>query len=215
MQTIKCVVVGDGDGGKTALIRHYAGEGFDGDPYYAYGSFMERTVTSLYKGTPISLVVQDTPGQEDYDRLRPLFYPDTDVLLVCFHFECNIFPRASFENVPEKWVPEITHYCPNTPFLLVGLKVDLKDDPGNIKQFAKRGERPITTEEGQALAAKLGAAKYMECSSKAHKGVDEVFNEAIQVALSCKLLNPALCMYLQSMGSCVNDICKAHTAKGG
>ena len=37
-------------------------------------------------------------GQEDYDRLRPLSYPQTDVFLVCF----SVVSPASFENVKEK-----------------------------------------------------------------------------------------------------------------
>lgn len=37
-------------------------------------------------------------GQEDYDRLRPLSYPQTDVFLVCF----SVVSPSSFENVKEK-----------------------------------------------------------------------------------------------------------------
>uniref|UniRef100_A0A915AJ89 Uncharacterized protein n=1 Tax=Parascaris univalens TaxID=6257 RepID=A0A915AJ89_PARUN len=44
----------------------------------------------------------DTAGQEDYDRLRPLSYPDTDVILMCF----SIDSPDSLENIPEKWTPE-------------------------------------------------------------------------------------------------------------
>ena len=69
--------------------------------------------------------LKNTAGQEEYDRLRPLTYPDTDIFLVCF----SLISRASFENVAIKWVPEITHhYCPKTPFLLVGLKADLIEE---------------------------------------------------------------------------------------
>ena len=50
----------------------------------------------------------DTAGQEDYDRLRPLSYPQTDVFLVCF----SVVKPDSFENVKEKWIPEIRHHCP-------------------------------------------------------------------------------------------------------
>jgi GTPase SAR1 family protein len=39
-----------------------------------------------------------TTGQEDYDRLRPLSYPQTDVFLVCF----SVVSPSSFENVKEK-----------------------------------------------------------------------------------------------------------------
>ena len=40
------------------------------------------------------------PGQEDYDRLRPLSYPQTDVFLVCF----SVINPLSYENVKEKVV---------------------------------------------------------------------------------------------------------------
>lgn len=43
-------------------------------------------------------------GQEDYDRLRPLSYPDTDVILMCF----SVDSPDSLENIPEKWTPEVS-----------------------------------------------------------------------------------------------------------
>jgi len=49
-------------------------------------------------GEPYTLGLFDTAGQEDYDRLRPLSYPQTDVFLVC----CSVVSPASFENVKEK-----------------------------------------------------------------------------------------------------------------
>lgn len=54
---------------------------------------------------PYTLGLFDTAGQEDYDRLRPLSYPQTDVFLVCF----SVTSPASFENVKEKWFPEASH----------------------------------------------------------------------------------------------------------
>ncbi len=45
----------------------------------------------------IELALWDTAGQEDYDRLRPLSYPDTDVILMCFAIDSP----DSLENIPE------------------------------------------------------------------------------------------------------------------
>jgi Ras family protein A len=59
----------------------------------------------------VELALWDTAGQEDYDRLRPLSYPDTDVILMCF----SIDSPDSLENIPEKWTPEVKHFCPNVP----------------------------------------------------------------------------------------------------
>jgi small GTP-binding protein len=52
----------------------------------------------MVDGRPISLGLWDTAGQEDYDRLRPLSYPQTDVFLICF----SIVSPPSFDNVKAK-----------------------------------------------------------------------------------------------------------------
>ena len=56
--------------------------------------------------------------QEDYDRLRPLSYPQTDIFLMCF----DISSRDSFENIVDKWIHELQHHMPHTPKLVVGCK---------------------------------------------------------------------------------------------
>lgn len=77
----------------------------------------------------VELALWDTAGQEDYDRLRPLSYPDTDVILMCF----SVDSPDSLENIPEKWTPEVKHFCPNVPIILVGNKKDLRNDPNTMR----------------------------------------------------------------------------------
>jgi len=55
-------------------------------------------------GKIVELALWDTAGQEEYDRLRPLSYPETDVILVCFAIDSH----ASLENVTDK-VPQTRH----------------------------------------------------------------------------------------------------------
>lgn len=81
----------------------------------------------------------DTAGQEEYDRFRPISYPDTDVFLICF----SIANPVSYKNVQEKWVPEIRHYCPNAPIVLVGTMSDLRSDKETLAQLAKTNLLPI------------------------------------------------------------------------
>lgn len=63
--------------------------------------------------------------QEDYDRLRPLSYPMTDVFLICF----SVVNPASFQNVREEWVPELQEYAPSVPYLLIGTQVSAPSSP--------------------------------------------------------------------------------------
>uniref|UniRef100_A0A2K6SA34 Ras homolog family member C n=1 Tax=Saimiri boliviensis boliviensis TaxID=39432 RepID=A0A2K6SA34_SAIBB len=81
----------------------------------------------------VELALWDTAGQDDYDRQRPLSYPDTDVILMCF----SINSPDSLENIPEKWTPEVKHFCPNVPIILVGNKKDLKQDEHTRRELAK------------------------------------------------------------------------------
>ena len=82
-----------------------------------------------------------------------------------------------------QWVPEITHHCPKTPFLLVGLEIELRDDPEIIEKLAKVKQEPVTVDEGEKLAHELRAVKYIECSYLTQKGLKNVFDEAILAAL--------------------------------
>ena len=128
---------------------------------------------------PIRLFLWDTPGQEDYDRLRPLSYPDTDVFLLCF----SVVSPTSFANVAEKWAPEIEHHCPGVPKILVGTKLELRDDEATIKELQKKRESPITEEQGKAMRKRIGAVAYMECSGLTQRGLKDVFDKALQIAL--------------------------------
>lgn len=126
----------------------------------------------------MELALWDTAGQEDYDRLRPLSYPDTDVILMCF----SIDSPDSLENIPEKWTPEVCalcpintqmfvpsqvrHFCPNVPIILIGNKRDLRNDPKTLHELSKAKQVPVKPEQGRAMAEQIGAYAYLECSAK-------------------------------------------------
>ena len=177
MQTIKCVVVGDGAVGKTCLLISYTTNEFPLE--YVPTVFDNYAVTVMIGEEPYTLGLVDTAGQEDYDRLRPLSYPSTDVFLVCFS---AVLP-ASFENVKEKWAPEIKHHCPKTPFLLVGTQIDLRDDAATLVKLAKNKQKPLSLEMGRRMAEEVNAVKYLECSALTQKGLKNVFDEAILQSL--------------------------------
>lgn len=166
---IKCVVVGDGTVGKTCMLISYTTDSFPGE--YVPTVFDNYSAPMVVDGISVSLGLWDTAGQEDYDRLRPLSYPQTDVFLICF----SVTSPSSFENVTSKWYPEIKHHCPDAPMILVGTKIDLREDRETLNGLAEQGLSPIKREQGQKLANKIRAVKYMECSALSQRGLKQVY----------------------------------------
>ncbi|XP_052598719.1 transforming protein RhoA-like [Peromyscus californicus insignis] len=92
----------------------------------------------------------------------------------------------SLENIPEKWTPEVKHFCPNVPIILVGNKKDLRNDEHTRRELAKMKQEPVKPEEGRDMANRIGAFGYMECSAKTKDGVREVFEMATRAALQAR-----------------------------
>ncbi|XP_022081985.1 ras-related C3 botulinum toxin substrate 3-like [Acanthaster planci] len=150
---LKVLFEGDGGVGKTCLCislyrgyfpRSYIPTNFDRWPF--------ETVIAGKTFNPV--LVDESAGGEDIDRLRPLSYPGTDLFLMCFSVEC----RSSFEHVESRWLPEIRHHMPTTPILLVATKIDLRGSP----QYSC-----VTFDEGFKLAQKHNWP-YIETSALLH-----------------------------------------------
>ncbi|OAQ68678.1 rho GTPase [Pochonia chlamydosporia 170] len=206
VQSLKCVVTGDGAVGKTCLLISYTTNAFpgeyiptvlvsppchppiDADTCRTHGiehlltlgpchlRFDNYSASVMVDGKPISLGLWDTAGQEDYDRLRPLSYPQTDVFLICF----SLVSPPSFDNVMAKWYPEIDHHAPNIPIILVGTKLDLKDDPKTKDELKKKKMQAVEYEQALACAREIKAYKYLECSALTQRNLKSVFDEAIR-----------------------------------
>ncbi|KAJ5070273.1 hypothetical protein M0811_11121 [Anaeramoeba ignava] len=178
MNSIKFVIVGDGGVGKTSLITTYTTGAFPGE--YMPTVYENYSVNKEVDGETFSLGFWDTAGQDDYDKLRPLSYPHTSVFLICF----SLISHSSFENVWIKWVPEIHHHCPDVPFVLVGTKLDLRENQDVIQKLEKIDSSPITSQQGRDLAKEIKAFKYLECSAFTQTNVDLVFEQAIRAFIS-------------------------------
>jgi len=186
----KLVVVGDGGCGKTCLLIVFSKDQF---PEVYVPTVFEHYVAEIEdksSGNKVELALWDTAGQEDYDRLRPLSYPETDVILICF----SIDNHDSLVNCLEHWAPEVRHYCPGIPVVLVGTKKDLRTDPATLRDLAKSKQEPVTTEQGRSIKDQiLDCVDYVECSAKTKEGVREVFEAATRAALGSKSTENAGC----------------------
>ena len=173
----KLVIVGDAACGKTCLLSVFSKDKF----FELYAPTVFESYTSKIKVDDklIDLVLWDNAGNEYYDRLRPLSYAATDVFLMCFSIESI----NSLSNIKEIWYPEVKHFCPDVPIILVGIKKDLRDDENARKELLNLGQEPIKPEYGQAMAEKIQARAYLECSAKTKEGLNLVFETAARASL--------------------------------
>lgn len=181
MQNIKCVVVGDGAVGKTSMLIAYTTKEFPKEYVPTVFDNYETNVT--LDGKPIYLGLWDTAGQEGYDRLRPLSYPQTDVFLICF----SVAAPNSFSHIDTKWKPEILHHAPGVPFMIVGTKADMRNDEKTVESLKENGKEMKSETEYRAEALRIGAAGYGECSALEQAGLQEVFDDAIRYAIKAKV----------------------------
>ncbi|XP_053938482.1 rho-related GTP-binding protein RhoF isoform X3 [Cuculus canorus] len=159
---VKAVIVGDGGCGKTSLLMVFAEGSF---PEEYKPSVFEKYSTRLAVGKKeVTLNLYDTAGfaaarsiqsfhfllcsihpkalrrQEDYDRLRPLSYQNTNVVLICY----DVMNPTSYDNVTAKWYPEVNHFCRGVPLVLIGCKTDLRKDKEQLRKLKAAKQEPIT-----------------------------------------------------------------------
>ena len=176
VKTVKVVVVGDANVGKTAMILIYTHK------YFGFPRVSEATVFDIYPtdiefgGVQINMNIWDTGGLDEFDNLRKLTYPETDVFLVCF----DLTNGSSRENILNVWIPELRERVGNTtPIILVGTKSERIFD-----EDADRRSYHITSyKQGVQLAKQIGAIEYLECSAKNNECLEAVFHEAAKVGL--------------------------------
>ncbi|CAL4092015.1 unnamed protein product, partial [Meganyctiphanes norvegica] len=178
----KLMMVGDVYSGKKSLHRRIT-QGQFAEGYLPIRVEIENVDIEVDgKHLELELWWTSGNGDEEYDRLRPLSYPNTDVILLCF----SIDSPESLEHIIEKWAPEVKLHCPNIPIILIGNKKDLRNDPSTISELEKVNQSPVTADEGQAMAELIGACAYLESSAKTNEGVSEVMETAAKAVIHLK-----------------------------
>ncbi|KAG8887547.1 Rho GTPase [Tulasnella sp. 332] len=194
----KLVVCGDGAIGKTSLCN-----------VFTRGTFIQVYEPTVFENYVHDIVVDDQTvelslwdtagaddiigvqpqrslttrlGQEEFDRLRSLSYAETHVVMLCF----SVDNPTSLENVESKWVDEILEFCPGVKIVLVALKCDMREDSAVVDRLARIGSHPVDYDDGLAVARRIRASRYLECSAKHNRGVNEVFYETARVSIGAR-----------------------------
>ncbi|XP_005518145.1 rho-related BTB domain-containing protein 2-like isoform X2 [Poecile atricapillus] len=197
VETIKCVVVGDNAVGKTRLICARACNAtlsqyrllathvptvWAIDQYRVCQEVLERS-RDVVDEVSVSLRLWDTFG--DHHKDRRFAYGRSDVVVLCF----SLANPNSLRHVKTMWYPEIKHFCPRTPIVLVGCQLDLRyADLDAVNRARRPLAKPIKPsdilppERGHEVAQELGVP-YYETSVVAQFGVKDVFDNAIRAAL--------------------------------
>ncbi|XP_031426319.1 rho related BTB domain containing 4 isoform X1 [Clupea harengus] len=197
VETIKCVVVGDNAVGKTRLICARACNAtltqyqllathvptvWAIDQYRVCQEVLERS-RDVVDEVSVSLRLWDTFG--DHHKDRRFAYGRSDVVVLCF----SLANPNSLRHVRTMWYPEIKHFCPRTPIILVGCQLDLRyADLDAVNRARRPLAKPIKPtdilppERGHEVAKELGVP-YFETSIVAQFGVKDVFDNAIRAAL--------------------------------
>ena len=124
----------------------------------------------------MNLQICDISGSDNYSKIRPLAYCESELFVICFSVICHV----SFGNVLSKWVTEVILSCPNCKILLLATKKDLREDESALRELKKEGREPISFEKGQAMAKKIKALNYMECSTNDPSTIASIFEYMAQ-----------------------------------
>ncbi|XP_055772781.1 rho-related GTP-binding protein RhoE-like, partial [Salvelinus fontinalis] len=113
-------------------------------------------------------------GSPYYDNVRPLSYPDSDAVLICF----DVSRPDTLDSVIKKWKGEIQEFCPNTKMLLVGCKSDLRTDLSTLVELSNHRQMPVSYDQGSNMAKQI-SAPYIECSAQqSENSVRDIFHVA-------------------------------------
>lgn len=185
MDAIKRIVLlGDKSVGKTCFLLSYITNIFPEDYQPTVCDYFNKSMTLDAK--KVDLGFWDTEFGYSFDDLRPIVYPNTDCFIICF----SVVDPNSLENIKSKWIPEMRGFCKFAPFILVGTKIDLREDVKIIEKLSQKELTPISYEMGKQFANEMGASDYFEISAKLNIGLNELVNKVAEVStLDDKIIN--------------------------
>ena len=157
MDLIKLVILGDVGVGKTCLLITYTTNNFLDK--YSPTIFEEYLADVYVSNKPLTLNFWDFGGEIENlgIKLKNLSWTKKNIVLLCF----SIVDPNSFQNVREKWFPQLKHHCPTAKVILVGTKKDLRDDYSILDILRRNDQKPVTQDQAIALKKSINAVNYI------------------------------------------------------
>ncbi len=168
---LKVLLAGDASVGKTSIARRFVKSDFTVDYKTTIGMDVFKKIIEYKDGRSVTLSIWDLAGQDRYNFMRNNLYQGSDGVILVY----DITRLDTFTSI-QKWLTEVrTALGEKIPFILIGNKIDLLKDVGEV----------IDKNEPKEFAQKHGCA-YKETSAKTGFNVEEVFNELIDQILKSR-----------------------------
>jgi len=161
----KISVIGDGQVGKTSLIKNFTQGSFEKDYIKTIGAQFSKYEKEI-EGDEIRLIFWDIAGQDDFLFLRPSFYKESGAAIIVYSLEENELGKRSFEHIVN-WYENIKKFCGDIPIILFANKLDLVEEDN------------LDVSLIQDLVKLHGFLGYYLTSAKTGEGVHEAFNTLI------------------------------------
>nr|BAN20906.1 GTPase rho [Riptortus pedestris] len=157
------VIVGSAQCGKTSIFNAMY-RGYFKHKGFVQGSYFTLNLNSAPNEPPVNMTIFDTSSLESLFDIRRITYLTANVIVLTF----GIDSKESLRDLEQKWHPEVKYFCPeDVAVIVVGNKRDLRRDPDDIGT--------ISYSEGLAVAKKLKARAYLECSALTGEGIVDIF----------------------------------------
>ena len=164
----KLVFIGDSGVGKTCIISRFTQGIFENNVNSTRGASYSNKIIDV-NGTPLSLDIWDTAGQETYKSLTKYFYKGAKMALLVY----DITRKESFDSIKSFWYDQIKEFGDEGVILgIVGNKCDMYDDEA------------VPEQEAREYAKSIGAI-FQLTSAQNNSGINELFKN-----IGAKYLDP-------------------------